>query len=86
MSRATLPLKVGVVMALAAFVIGITAANALAWGTEGQDKPAPTAPKHEDEDKDKDKGDRDDDEEEGKGGHEKPKPQPPPTPPAGQPS
>jgi len=72
-------------MALAAFVIGITAANAMAWGTGGEtDKPS--TPKHQD--KDKNKGHDDDDDDEGKGGHEKPKPQPKPpvTPPAGQPS
>lgn len=76
MSRWTLPYKAGVVMALAAFVIGITAASALGWGSSGeqQDKPPATTPK----DKDKDKGhkDDDDDKEEGKGGNDKPKPQP----------
>ena len=78
MSRATLPVKIGVVMAVAAFAVGITAANAIAWPNE---QPPPTKPP-EHGDKDKDKGDH---EEEGKG--EKPKPQPqPPTPPAGQPT
>ena len=41
MSRSTLPYKAGVVMALAAFVIGITAANAMAW-PGGEPVPAPT--------------------------------------------
>jgi len=85
MSRWTLPYKAGVVMVLAAFVIGITAASAMAWpGGEPQPPPA----NHGDKDKDKNKGHDDDDDDEGKGGHEKPKPQPKPpvTPPAGQPS
>jgi LPXTG-motif cell wall-anchored protein len=83
MSRATLP-KAGVALVLAAFVIGITAANALAWPNE-----QPPAPAHEDKGKDnKHKGDKDEgeDEEEGKGKKEKPQPQPQvPTQPAGQP-
>lgn len=85
MSRWTLPYKAGVVMALAAFVIGITAANAMAW-PGGEPVPAPTTPQHG-KDKDKDKGHKDDDDQdEGKGGHEKPKPQPQPTTPQSQPS
>ena len=77
MSRATLPVKIGVVMAVAAFAVGITAANAIAWPNE---QPPPTKPPSTGTNKDK--GDH---EEEGKG--EKPKPQPqPPTPPAGQPT
>ena len=65
-------------MALAAFVIGITASNAMAW-PGGEPVPAPTTPQHG-KDKDKDKGHKDDDDDdEGKGGHEKPKPQPAPT-------
>jgi LPXTG-motif cell wall-anchored protein len=84
MSRLTLPYKAGVVMALAAFVIGITAASAMAW--PGGEPVAPTTPQHgKDKDKDKDKGHKDDDDDdEGKGGHEKPQPQPPA--PSGQPS
>jgi LPXTG-motif cell wall-anchored protein len=83
MSRWQLPLKAGIVMALAAFVIGITAASALGWGSGGEtEKPPSSGPKH-------DQG-KDNDEDEGKGGkgnHEQPKPKPPetaPTPPAGQ--
>jgi hypothetical protein len=84
-------------MALAAFVIGITAANAMAWPQGEPEKPAPT-PKHKDKGdshKNKGKGDDDDDDrDKGKGGHEKPKPEKPkpekPTPqppgPSGQPS
>ena len=56
MSRATLPLKVGVVMAVAAFAIGLTASNALAWPNE---QPAPT-PQHGDKDNNKHKGDKGD--------------------------
>jgi hypothetical protein len=78
MSRATLPSKVGVVMALAAFVIGITAANAVAWQNE---QPPPTTPQHGDNDNHK--GDKGEEEHEGKGEKQKPQPQPP-TPPAGQ--
>ena len=57
MSRLTLPYKAGVVMALAAFVIGITASNAMAW-PGGEPVPAPTTPQHG---KDKDKGHGDED-------------------------
>jgi LPXTG-motif cell wall-anchored protein len=81
MSRWTFPFKAGVVMALAAFVIGISAANAMAWFDQ------PTTPTHQDKDKGKghnDKGDNDEDE--GKGHNEKPKPQPKPETPAGQPT
>jgi hypothetical protein len=56
MSRWTLPYKAGVVMALAAFVIGITAASALGWGSGSEtDQPPASTPKHKDKDKDKDK-------------------------------
>jgi LPXTG-motif cell wall-anchored protein len=78
MSRATLPVKVGVAMAVAAFAIGLTAANAIAWPNE---QPAPTQ-QHGDKDNNKHKGDKGEEENEGKG--EKP-PQPEqPTPPTGQ--
>jgi LPXTG-motif cell wall-anchored protein len=87
MSRWTFPHKTGAVMALVAFVLGITAANAPAWPNE-QDTDQPPAPKHGDKDKDKGKGhkdDDDDDDDEGRGGEQKPKPEKPETPPAVQP-
>jgi hypothetical protein len=73
MSRWTLPYKAGAVMALAAFVIGITALNAMAW-PGGEPVPAPTTEHGKDKDKDKGHKDDDDDDDEGKGAHEKPKP------------
>ena len=82
MSRWTFPQKAGIVMTVAAFVIGITAATALGWGSGGQEneKPPTSTPKHEGN-KDNDKNE----EEHGKG--EKPKPKPPETTaPAGQPA
>jgi hypothetical protein len=84
MSRWTLPYKAGVVMALAAFVIGITAASAMAWPSGGEtDKPPAETPK---QDKDKEGKGEKDDEDRDKGGHQKPQPQPKPpevTPPSG---
>ncbi len=67
MSRATLRVEVGVVMAVATFAIGITATNAIAWPNE---QPAPT-PQHGDKGDDKHKGDKDDDKHKGEKGDDK---------------
>jgi LPXTG-motif cell wall-anchored protein len=82
MSRLTFTKRAGVLMAVVAFVLGITAASALGWANEGET--APAKPKHEGNEKNKGK------EEEGEeqGEKEKPKPEQPKvvTPPAAQPA
>jgi LPXTG-motif cell wall-anchored protein len=83
MSRLTFTKRAGVLMAVVAFVLGITAASAPGWGSGGEET-TPTKPKHEG--KEKNKGKEEEGEEHGE--KQKPKPEQPKvqTPPVAQPA